>query len=53
LLSGAAAPGTDAADDYDDLAFALPANAKHRYVNRKMASVLSRLGDAALVWGVE
>jgi hypothetical protein len=53
LLSGAAVPGKDAADDFDDYAFALPANAKSVYARRKAPSVAARLGDAALVWEVE
>lgn len=50
LLSGAAAVGPDAAGDYDDLAFALPANARATYQPRKLAAARERLGDAALIW---
>jgi hypothetical protein len=53
LLSGAAVAGIDAADKYDDLAFALPANATAVYVKRKGAAAAARLGEAAQVWEVE
>ncbi|CAG9183886.1 PD-(D/E)XK nuclease family protein [Cupriavidus respiraculi] len=53
LLGGASLPGKDAADTYDDLAFALPANARVTYYKRKSAATLARLGVAARVWEVK
>lgn len=50
LLSGAAVLGPDTGGPYDDLAFALPANAGAVYQKRKLAAATERLGDAALVW---
>ena len=50
LLSGGAVPGCDAGDTYDDLAFALPANASATYRRRKAAAVAERLGDGARIW---
>ena len=50
LLSGAATVGPDTAGLYDDLAFALPANAAAGYAPRKLPAATERLGDAALVW---
>ena len=50
LLSGAAVIGPDAGGDYDDLAFALPANAKSGYAARKLPAATERLGDASLIW---
>ena len=50
LLSGAGVIGPDSGGAYDDLAFALPANAGAAYCKRKMASATSRLADAAQVW---
>ncbi|MET4799151.1 hypothetical protein ABIA96_001718 [Bradyrhizobium sp. LB11.1] len=49
LLSGVAPPGQDAADDYNDHAFALPANAG--YLPRKLPLAQEKLGPAAAVWG--
>jgi hypothetical protein len=48
LEAGLALPGIDAADDYNDLAFALPGSAS--YLPRKMALAKERLGEAAHVW---
>ncbi|ABE37276.1 conserved hypothetical protein [Rhodopseudomonas palustris BisB5] len=48
LLAGAAVPGEDAADKYNDLRFALPANAG--YLPRKKLPAIDRLGQAAAVW---
>jgi len=48
LLSGAAVPGKAAADDYNDLKFALPANPG--YLPRKRLAAEARLGPAAAVW---
>lgn len=48
LLAGVAPPGEDAASDYNDHAFALPANAG--YLPRKLPVALTALGPAAAVW---
>jgi hypothetical protein len=48
IEAGLALPGIDAADDYNDLAFALPGPAS--YLPRKMALAKERLGEAANVW---
>ena len=48
IEAGLALPGIDAADDYNDLAFALPGSAS--YLPRKMALAKERLGEAANVW---
>lgn len=53
LASGAALPGPDTGGAYDDLAFALPANAAATYCKRKSPKVAERLGDATLVWEAE
>lgn len=53
LASGAALPGPDTGGAYDDLAFALPANAGATYCKRKSAAVAERLGEATLVWEAE
>ncbi len=53
LAAGAALPGPDTGGDYDDLAFALPANAGATYCKRKKTAVAERLGDATLVWEAE
>jgi hypothetical protein len=50
LAAGNGLMGPDAGGDYDDFAFALPANAANAYCKRKRAAVSARLGDAALVW---
>ena len=50
LVGGGTVIGIDAGQAYDDLAFALPANAKVAYCERKMPAVMDRLGDAANVW---
>ncbi|MFZ4604417.1 MAG: PD-(D/E)XK nuclease family protein, partial [Caulobacterales bacterium] len=52
FLDGRTPIGPDAGGAYDDLAFALPANAKAVYRNRKLAAATELLGDAALVWSV-
>ena len=51
LLSGGGVPGIDTGGRYDDLAFALPANAEAVYCKRKMDAATERLGAAAHVWG--
>ena len=53
LASGAAILGPDAGDTFDDLAFALPANASATYCKRKLPVAKERLGDASLVWEAE
>lgn len=50
LTSGNALPGISAAGDYDDLAFALPANAAASYCKRKLPAVQKLMGDATQVW---
>ena len=50
LASGGAVMGKDTGGDYDDLAFALPANAAAVYRVRKEAAANQRLGDATRVW---
>jgi len=46
--NGLALPGTDAADSYNDFAFALPANAS--YLARKRPFVDQLMGDATKIW---
>lgn len=53
FASGAALPGPDTGGDYDDLAFALPANAGATYCKRKQPAATERLGDLAQVWEAE
>jgi len=53
LASGAAIPGPDTASPYDDLRFALPANAGAAYCKRKQLAILARLADLAPLWEVE
>ena len=50
LVSGGAVMGVDTGENYDDLAFALPANAGAVYRVRKEAAANERLGDATRVW---
>jgi hypothetical protein len=50
LLSGGGVIGADTGGAYDDLAFALPANAGAAYCKRKIAAAIERLGAAAQVW---
>lgn len=50
LLRGRAVIGPDNGGDYDDLSFALPANAGNGYCPRKIELARETLGDAALVW---
>ena len=50
LLSGNALIGPDTGSDYDDLSFALPANAGKGYCKRKLEPARQALGTAALVW---
>lgn len=50
LASGGAVMGVDTGGKYDDLAFALPANAGAVYRVRKETAANERLGDATRVW---
>ena len=50
LLAGRALIGPDNGGDYDDLSFALPANAPNGYCPRKIEPARAILDDAALVW---
>ena len=50
LASGGAVMGEDTGGTYDDLAFALPANAGAIYRPRKEAAAKERLGEATQVW---
>ena len=50
LLAGGCAAGIDAGDAYDDLAFALPANARAGYCSWKREAADARLGAATAVW---
>jgi len=45
---GLALPGIDAADKYNDFAFALPANAG--YLARKRAGIERHMGEATKIW---
>ncbi|MDI9849542.1 PD-(D/E)XK nuclease family protein [Rhodoblastus sp. 17X3] len=53
LAGGAALPGPDTGGDYDELAFALPANASATYCKRKLPAATERLGEVARVWEAE
>jgi len=50
LTAGNALIGPDTGGAYDDLAFALPANAGATYCKRKLSAATERFGDAAQVW---
>ena len=50
LAAGGAIMGTDTGGGYDDLAFALPANAGASWCVRKWEAALESLGSAAEVW---
>ena len=50
LAGGGGVMGKDTGDKYDDLAFALPANAGATYCERKRDAATERLGAAAQVW---
>jgi hypothetical protein len=45
--------GPDTGDDFDTLAFALPANARASYCRRKALAAQERLGEATAVWEAE
>ena len=53
FVGGLSLPGPDAASAFDDLAFALPANASATYCKRKAPAVLVRLADLAPLWEME
>lgn len=53
VAGGAALPGPDTGSDYDDLAFALPANASATYCKRKLPAATELLGEVAQVWEAE
>jgi hypothetical protein len=53
LAGGAALLGPDTGGDYDDMAFALPANAGATYCKRKLPAVTERLGEVARAWEAE
>ena len=48
LEGGLALPGKDAGDEYNDFAFALPANPG--YLPRKRPLADRRMGDAIKIW---
>ena len=50
LVAGGAVMGVDTGEVYDDLAFALPANASASYCERKKDAATERLGAAAEIW---
>ena len=50
LASGGSVIGADTGGQYDDLAFALPANAGATYCKRKKEAAVRLLGAAASVW---
>ena len=50
LARGSAVMGPDTGGDYDDLAFALPANVKAAYRVRKETAANELLGNATRVW---
>ena len=50
LIDGNGLPGPDAGGNYDDLAFALPANAGATYCKRKLPAATEKFGDAGQVW---
>lgn len=50
LAAGNALIGPDTGGNYDDLAFALPANAGATYCKRKLHAATEIFGDAAQVW---
>jgi hypothetical protein len=50
LEAGLCLPGADAEDTYNDLSFALPANARATYLRRKRDAVNDMFGPVADVW---
>lgn len=53
LIGGAALPGPDTGENYDDLDFALPANASATYCKRKLPAAMERFGEVTQVWEAE
>jgi hypothetical protein len=53
LLAGNALPGEGTEDDYNDLSFALPGDAKDRYFRQKRALFNARHGELVDVWGMQ
>ena len=53
LVAGNGLLGPDTGGPFDDLAFALPANASASYCRRKLLAVNERLGEATAVWEAE
>jgi len=53
LLAGNALPGIDAESRYNDLKFALPANAASTYLKRKNPAVIDALGTVTSIWSAE
>lgn len=53
LNAGSAIAGPDAAGTFDDLAFALPANAGATYCKRKQAAMHERLVELASLWDLD
>jgi hypothetical protein len=53
LASGAALIGPDTGSAFDELAFALPANASATYCKRKLPAATERFGELARVWEAE
>ena len=53
LKAGNALFGPDTGGDFDDLACALPANARATYCKRKLPAAIERFGDAVQVWEAE
>ena len=50
LTGGAALPGPDTGGKYDDLAFALPANAGATYCKRKLPAAATKLAGISPLW---
>lgn len=53
VTAGRCLPGTDAESAYNDMRFALPANAGATYLKRKNLAVIGTLGDVTEIWGEE
>jgi hypothetical protein len=53
FADGAAIPGPDTASEYDEFAFALPANATASYRRRKDPAMRTRLALLVPLWDAE
>ena len=53
LVRGGCTIGAGSGEIFDDLAFALPANAANIYCKRKQAAAIECIGAAAHVWGAD